>query len=931
MLFSLNGFDVDAQTPLPPSDKQIERILERLTPEEKIGQLFLVTFTGTDIGPESEIYNLITNYHIGGVVLLSSNNNFTYISQSPDDTALQLRELTINLQETEWAASQRSQENPISGEKFFPEYIPVFIGMPQEGDGYPFDQIYNGLTTLPNLMAIGGTWNPDLADSIGQILGSELSTLGVNLLLGPSLDVLESPQTEAESDLGSRSFGGDPYWVEEMGRAYIRGVHTGSNGRIAVVAKHFPGHGGADRLPEEEVATVRKPLEELIHFDLAPFFAVTGDAVLPEETTDALLTSHIRYQGLQGNIRATTRPVSFDPQALNLLIELPSLSNWRENGGILISDNLGSDAVRKFYDLTNQAFDVRRVATNAFLAGNDLLYIADFQSPSEPDPFTSANHTLEFFAQKYREDNAFAQRVDESVKRILKLKLRIYKNFSFDQILDVPDIPSEPGESEQAVFEVAWEAATLISPTQIELDDTIPDPPNQNDQIVFFSDTRTAQQCSQCSPQPLIGKNALQEFVIRRYGPQAGGQIVPNNLSSYSLSNLQDFLNGEEEGTNLSRDLNQANWIVFTMLTPHDDEPSFQTLSQFLNERPDLLQQKRIIVFALNAPYFLDATNISKLTAYYGLYSKTPQFVDVAAYLLFRELRPVGAPPVSVPGIDYDLNKALFPHPEQLIPLTLDFPQTENPDNTTTPAPTPTPDFEVGDVIPVRTGIIIDNNGNHVPDGTPVEFILTIGGDASITRQIENTIDGVARTTFSIASPGALEIHAESEPAISERLKFDIPSSDEVEVPTPTIEFPTSIPSPTSTPQIIPPVVEQPPSDPMPDSPNVTDWLMAVMVSLVIAWSSYRLSALIGQVRWGVRAGFLALIFGLLAYSYLVLNLPGSKIIFQGSISRAILLTTFSGTIIGLLVSISWKTISETRKRPNPSEEENKQADNISG
>ncbi|MFC2025640.1 glycoside hydrolase family 3 N-terminal domain-containing protein [Chloroflexota bacterium] len=928
LLFSFNSPDVLAQSPRPPSDQQIERILGRLSPEEKIGQLFLVTFNGTDVGPESEIFKLITNYHVGGIVLLSGNDNFSYISQSPDDTAIQLRELTTNLQDTEWAASQRSQGHPITGEIFFPEYIPIFIGLAQEGDGYPFDQIFNGITILPNSISIGATWNPELSDKIGQIMGLELSTLGINLLLGPSLDVLESPQTEANSDLGSRSFGGDPYWVEEMGRAFIRGVHNGSEGRITVVAKHFPGHGGADRLPEEEVATVRKPLEELINFDLAPFFGVTGEAIVPEETADALLTSHIRYQGLQGNIRATTRPVSFDPQALNLLIELPSLSSWREDGGILISDNLGSTAVRKFYDLTNQEFDVRRVATNAFLAGNDMLYIADFQSLAEPDPYISAVNTLDFFAQKYREDNAFAQRVDESVRRILKQKLHIYENFSFDQIIEVPASPSEPGVSEQKVFEIAWEAATLVSPTQTELDETIPDPPNQNDRIVFFSDTRSAQQCSQCSSQSLVSKNALQEFVIRRYGPQAGGQIVPNNLSSYSLSDLQNFLNSDEGGNILSRDLDQANWVVFTMLTPDDTEPSFQTLRQFLNERPDLLQQKRIIVFALNAPYFLDATNISKLTAYYSLYSKTPQFVDVAAYLLFRELRPVGASPVSIPGINYDLNKALFPHPDQVIPLTLDFPETElsNTSGSTIPL-----DFEVRDVIPVRTGVIIDNNSNQVPDGTPVEFILTIGGDASITRQIENTIAGVARSTFTLASPGALEIHAESEPAVSESLKFDIPSPDEVESPIETLEIPTPSPIPTSTPQSISPVPEQPPSDPIPDKPNITDWLMAVMVSIVIAWSSYRLSALIGQVRWGVRAGFLAAIFGLLAYSYLVLNLPGSEFVLQEPISRSIILVTFTGTLIGLLILITWKTISEAGKQPIPSKEENNQPKNFSG
>jgi beta-N-acetylhexosaminidase len=83
---------------------------------------------------------------------------------------------------------------------------------------------------------------------VGEVRGRELSALGFNLFIGPSLDVLESPSL-AGGDLGTRVFGGDPFWVGEMGRAYVTGLHTGSDGGMLVIAKHFPGVGGADRLP----------------------------------------------------------------------------------------------------------------------------------------------------------------------------------------------------------------------------------------------------------------------------------------------------------------------------------------------------------------------------------------------------------------------------------------------------------------------------------------------------------------------------------------------------------------------------------------------------------------------------------------------------------------------------------------------------------
>ena len=61
------------------------------------------------------------------------------------------------------------------------------------------------------------------------------------MLLGPSLDVLEEPNPESTGDLGIRTFGGDPFWVGRMGQMYITGVHSGSGGNIAVIAKHFLG------------------------------------------------------------------------------------------------------------------------------------------------------------------------------------------------------------------------------------------------------------------------------------------------------------------------------------------------------------------------------------------------------------------------------------------------------------------------------------------------------------------------------------------------------------------------------------------------------------------------------------------------------------------------------------------------------------------
>lgn len=901
-------------------------MLERLSPEERIGQLFLVTFNGQSVEPNTPIYDLIWNHHIGGVVLSAKNDNITTPNSTPEATLQSVSDLITGLQQTEWDAAQTPHQDLFSAAEITSAYVPLLVAISQEGDGYPYDQILEGVAALPNQMALGATWTPYLAAEDGRIQGEQLSQLGFNLLLGPVLDVLDAPRLEAASTLSTRTFGGDPYWVGQMGQAYIRGVHQGSDGRMAVVARHFPGHGASDRLPEEEVATVRKSLDELISFDLAPFLAVTGSAPSAEETTDALLTSHIRYQGLQGNIRASTRPVSFDPQALALLLDLPGLSAWRSGGGVLISDDLGNAAVRRFYELTSQTFDARRVALNAFLAGNDLLYIADFSSKSAPDSYNETLRTLEFFTQKYSDDAAFAARVDESVLRILTLKFRLAPDFDSASEPPVLPAPQPTAAGDPVIFSIAQEAATLLSPSQADLDVLVPDPPNQNDRIVFITDTRTYQACSSCLPEPELEVDALEDAVIRLYGPQAGGQVGINNLVSYSLEDLEKLLDRHPDQAALAQNLERAGWIVFSMLGERPNSQGFETLRRFLNEQPTLFQQKRVIVFAFTAPYYLDATDISKLTAYYALYSKADPFVDVAAYLLFGELRPTGAPPVSVPGINYSLSQVLLPDPAQTIPLAFDLNPTAPITATVTPEPSPPPEFQVGDLIPLRTGVILDHNRHPVADGTPVDFYFNLAGETTTIRQTELTRSGVARTTFTATAPGTIEIRAEAEAARSEILRIDIPSPGVDGAPVPTQGVPTPEPSASQT--EAPPVQTQAPTaalegpaaptEPIePERLSLGDWLLAVILAALLGLAVYRLAALIGQIGWGVRAGFLALIGALSAYSILAWTVSTGDAK-SDSLVWSVFFSTIGGGLIGLAAALVWRYMTTLSIPPLP-------------
>ena len=920
---TLFQYTIGLGAPIEPQQSSAgysQAILERLTPEEKVGQLFLVTFTGPEAGAGSTtgalIYDLITNHHIGGVILQASNDNF----MGQDLTIPTLVSLVDQLQRNEYSASLMPQTNPITNEVFTPAYIPLFIGISQDGDGYPYDQLLSGLTPLPSQMALGATWNPDLSLQVGNVLGSELTALGINMLLGPSLDVLETSYSESGGDLGIRSFGGDPFWVGEMGQAFITGLHQGGGGELAVIAKHFPGFGGSNRLPEDEVATVRSSLEQLKQIELAPFFAVTGNAPSEEATTDGLLVSHIRYQGFQGNIRATPRPVSFDTQALSQLLALPEFTAWRQAGGITISDDLGSRAVRRFYDPTGQTFNGLFVARDAFLAGNDLLYLGNFLSSGDADSYTSIIRTLAFFAQKYREDTAFAQRVDESVARILNLKYRLYNNaFSLTETLPETASINSLGLAGEVTFEVARQAATLISPPVEELNDTIPSPPGRNDNIVFITDTRLYQQCSYCRQQYTMEVDSLANAVIRFYS--GSSQVLPGNLTSYSFQELTDLLNVGTGVLQIENDLRLAEWVVFLMSDVNPNLSSSQALRRFLDQRPDLQQNKNIIVFAVAAPYYLDTTDISKLTAYYALYSRSNTFIEVAARLLFKEIQATGDLPVTVTGVSYDLIEITSPDPAQTIHLSIDVPATL-PSTGTPETPLPSMGFRVGDTISLTTDVIVDHNGHRVPDGTPVRFMLYNEGESNPAQIFETqTTDGIAHGSLRITRDGEITIRAESEPAEqSDAIIIEIvPEQGTPTQPSPTPE-PTLTPSPSPTateiPTVTPTITPTPIVPAQADRVMFGDWLLALFITGGVSGVNYWLMKQKDDLRWAIRAAFLAIIGGLLSYTYLSIGLPGSQALIRTAGTWGVVGITLSGAAIGAGILWLWYARSNRKIRP---------------
>ncbi len=235
----------------------------------------------------------------------------------------------------------------------------------------------------------------------------------------------------------------------------------------------------------------------------------------------------------------------------------------------------------------------------------------------------------------------------------------------------------------------------------------------------------------------------------------------------------------------------------------------------------------------------------------------------------------MGASPVSIPGLGYDLRSATAPDPNQIITLALDLPSTPSNTGEPTPQATPVPLFKIGDTISIRTGTIRDHNGHPVPDGTVVTFSMELRGEGgNILQQEETTTtQGTARVSFGLEKPGLLEIHAESDPArVSQVLQLDVSSGGQLAAVTVIV------------PQLTPLLAPAENQTPLPEQDDFVTttgglkfsaWIVIVLLLVIGSTGAGFAGWRIIDDKWGLRWGLCALAGGLLPYNYLALGMPG--------------------------------------------------------
>jgi len=361
-------------------EERVEAIAASLNDAELLGQVFMLGYVGT--APSPELLRWIRERNLGGVKIFTRNVD-------------SLGGLARSVAQMQQAAAAS------------PRGIPLFVSTDQEGGWVRHVKAETSQT--PGNLALGATGLPQDALLTGYYIGQELRALGINMNFAPTIDVYSNPSA---SVIGPRAFSSDPAQTALLALAYYRGL---ARSGVISTAKHYPGHGGADKDSHGALPVMASDFTQLWERDLLPYRILIGEGI------PAVMSAHLAFPAVLGNLLPSSRSPFLMEEVLRRRMGFE---------GVVITDDMEMNGA------LSGGVDTAEACLQALEAGNDIVLIS--HSPRVQE------NTWQRLRRHLAEQPAFRQRLGVSVRRILRLKL---------QALDPPWAPAAAatGTNGQAV------------------------------------------------------------------------------------------------------------------------------------------------------------------------------------------------------------------------------------------------------------------------------------------------------------------------------------------------------------------------------------------------------------------------------------------------------------------------------------------------
>lgn len=347
----------------PTVDDKVEKIVNNMTLEEKVGQIFMVVPEAVDKDGGSttvfteNIEKEVEKYNLGGYILFAAN------IENPTQT-----------------------QELINGFKKSSKIQP-FIGVDEEGGRVARigKNSAMGVEKIEPMAQVGKSQNYERANEIGTTIGKYIKNLGFNLDFAPDTDVLtDSNNTE----IGDRSFGNDPEVVGKMATEVVKGLQSEN---ISTVLKHFPGHGGSIGNSHQGFSLSNRTEEELKKCEIVPFKTAI------ENGADCVMVAHMSLPNVTGdNIPAT----------LSKKVVTDMLKTELNFKGVVFSDSMSMGAITENYG-TGDA------CVKAVEAGIDMVLM--------PENLDEAYNAV---LEAVKNGKISQERLDDAVSRIIKAKIQ---------------------------------------------------------------------------------------------------------------------------------------------------------------------------------------------------------------------------------------------------------------------------------------------------------------------------------------------------------------------------------------------------------------------------------------------------------------------------------------------------------------------------
>ncbi|MGW5361609.1 glycoside hydrolase family 3 protein [Actinopolymorpha pittospori] len=547
----------------PRAEAWIRRVLRQMSVEEKVGQLLVTHVYGAradsvDARNTSEYgvatpAEVVTKYHLGGVCYFTWSGNVV----SPRQVAA----LSNGLQSAATGADPG---------------LPLLISTDQEQG--TIVRVGPPATQFPGNMALGAGRDARAARDSAAITGRELAALGINQDYAPDADVNVDPGNPV---IGVRSFGSDPALVAELAVAQVEGYQD--EGRIAATAKHFPGHGDTSVDSHTGIPEITHTREEWERVDAPPFRAVI------EAGVDSIMTGHLVFPELDP---------SGDPATLSHPIVTGLLREALGFQGVVVTDALDMQGVRDKYGDD-------RVVVLAVNAGVDMLL--------RPPRFDLAHQAL---LAAVRLGEISAERLDEAVSRILRLKLG--NHLVHQPLVDEAAVDATVGTpAHLSRADRITEATTTVVKNDVGL---LPLPPGERRVLVAGAGGAAVTTLAQA-----VGERGATAQALAT-GTRPSDASIASAVAAARENDLTVVLTQKAWDTRVTDPEGRQRRLVAGLLATG----------------------AQVIVVAVQDPY--DIAYFAEAPTYAVTYAPTTVAVRALARVLFGEVSPSGRLPVEIPS-----------------------------------------------------------------------------------------------------------------------------------------------------------------------------------------------------------------------------------------------------------------------------------------